>query len=45
MLAGDKFLPKMQLRQPEFRYSACGPFIKNKENIHKFNETRDSRFI
>ena len=30
-LAGDKFVPKMHLKQPGFTYSACGPFTKNKE--------------
>ena len=23
LLAGDKFMPKMHLRQPQFVYSAC----------------------
>ena len=32
-LAGDKFMPEMQLRQPQFLYSPCGPFTKNKERI------------
>ena len=45
LLAGDKFMPEMHLRQPEFTYSACGPFIKNKERIRKFKETGDSRYI
>ena len=36
-LAGDKFLPEIHLRQPEFVYSACGPFTKNKERKQKFN--------
>ena len=31
LLAGDKFIPEMHLRQPGFTYSACGPFTKNKE--------------
>ena len=31
LLAGDKFMPEMHLRQPGFTYSACGPFRKNKE--------------
>ena len=31
LLAGDKFMPEMHLRQPQFVYSACGPFTKNKE--------------
>ena len=39
LLAGDNFMPEMHLRQPEFTYSACGPFTKNKERIKKFKET------
>ena len=31
LLAGDKFMPKMYLKQPEITYSACGPFPKNKK--------------
>ena len=31
LLAGDKFMSEMNLRQPAFTYSACGPFTKNKE--------------
>ena len=45
LLARDKFMPKMHLRQPGFTNSACGPFIKNKERIKKFKETGDSRYI
>ena len=30
---------------PEFTYSACRPFTKNKETIQKFTETRHSRYI
>ena len=33
LLAGDKVLPEMQLKQPEFTYSACGQFTKNKKRI------------
>ena len=33
LLAGDKFMPEMHLRQLEFTYSACGPFTKNKERV------------
>ena len=36
---------EMHLRQPQFTYSACGPFTKNKERIQKFQETGDSRYI
>ena len=33
LLAGDKFMPEMHLKQPGFTYSTCGPFTKNKERI------------
>ena len=45
LLARYKFMPEMHLRQPQFTYSACGPFTKNKERIQKFKETGDSRYI
>ena len=38
MLAGDKFMPEMHLRQPQFVYSACGPFTRHKERIKKLNK-------
>ena len=38
LLAGDKFMPEMHLRQPRFVYSACGPFTRHKE-------TGDTRYI
>ena len=31
LLAGDKFMPEMHLRQFQFVYSACGPFTRHKE--------------
>ena len=37
-------MPEMRLRQPQFTYSACGPFTKNKERIQKFKETGDSKY-
>ena len=36
LLAGDKFMPEMHLKQPGFTYS---------EKIQKFKETEDSRYI
>ena len=33
LLAGDKFVPEMHLRQPGFVYSACDLSTKNKERI------------
>ena len=38
-------MPEMHLRQAEFTYSACGPFIKKKKRLQKFKETGDSRYI
>ena len=43
LLARDKVMSEMDLRQPGFTYSACGPFTKDKER--KFKETKDSRYI
>ena len=31
LLAWDKFMPEMHLRQPRFTYNVCKPFTKNKE--------------
>ena len=45
LLAGDKFMPEMHLRQPQFTYSACGPFTKHKQRIEKFKETGDTNYI
>ena len=45
LLVGDKFMPEMHLRQPQFVCSACGPFAKNKERIQKFKETGDTIYI
>ena len=45
LLAGDKFMPEMHLKQPGFTYSACGPFTKNKEGIQKFTQTGNTDCI
>ena len=45
LLAGDKFMPEMHLKQPGFTYNACGSFTKNKEKIQKFMKIKDSRYI
>ena len=45
LLAGDKFMPEMHLKQPGFTYSACGPFTKIKDRIQKFKETEDTSYI
>ena len=36
LLARDKFMPEMHLKQPGYTYSACVPFTRNKERIEKF---------
>ena len=38
-------MPEMHLRQPQFVYSACGPFTRHKEKIKKFEQTGDTRYI
>ena len=45
LLAGDRFMPEIHLRQPQFTYSACGPFTKHKQRIQKFRETGDTNYI
>ena len=45
LLAGDKFIPKMHLRETGFSCSVCGPFRKNKERIKQFMETGNTDFI
>ena len=43
LLARDKFLLEPSLKQSGFKYSACGPFTKNKERIEKIKATEDLR--
>ena len=45
LLAGDKFMPEMHLRQPRLVYSACGPFTRHKKRIKKFKQTGDTSYI
>ena len=45
LLADNKFMPEMHLKQPGFTYTACGPFTKNKERIQKSKETGDTKYI
>ena len=35
-LTGDKFMPEMNLKQPGFTYSACGPFKIKKKKKKEF---------
>ena len=45
LLASDKFMPEMHVKQTGFTYSSCGPFTKNKEIIEKFMQTGSTDFI
>ena len=45
LLAGDKFMPEIHLRQSRLVYSACGPFTRHKERIKEFKRTTDTRYI
>ena len=45
LLAGDKFMPEIHLRQPQFTYSACRPFTKHEQRIQKFKETGDTNYV
>ena len=38
-------MPEMHLREPQYTFSACGPFTKNKERIKKFKQTGDTDYI
>ena len=45
LLGGDRFMPKMHLKQPGFTCSACGPLTKNKERIQKSMQTVNANYI
>ena len=43
LLAGDRFMPEIHLKQPGFTCSACGPFTKKKKESKSLKklETQD----
>ena len=45
LLAGDTFMPEMDLKQPGLTYSVCGPFTKNKERLEKFMQTGNRLYL
>ena len=45
LLAGDKCMPEMHLKQPRFTYSACGSFTKIKERIQKLKKKQEIQAI
>ena len=42
LLAGDRFMPEMNIKQPGFPHNACESFTKNKEKIQ--NNRRNRRY-
>ena len=40
LLAGDKFMSEIHLKQPGITYSACGPFTKQKERIKRIRKQK-----
>ena len=45
LLTGDKFMPKLHLRQQVFAYSAWGQFTKLGEMIQKFKKVGHFNYI
>ena len=45
LLAGNKYMAEMHLKQHGFKYSACRPFTKNKERIKKKFEIQEINHI
>ena len=45
LLAGDKFMPEMHLKQPGFTYSACGPLLKTKKELRNLCRQEITDFI
>ena len=39
LLAGNKFMSEMHLRQPRFTYRACGQFSRNEQRTQKLMQT------
>ena len=38
-------MPELPFKEPGFTYSACGPFIKHREEIQKFRETSNLKHL
>ena len=45
LLPGEKFMPKLHLKQLGFTYRACEPFTKHRERIQKFRETGNLKHL
>ena len=40
LLAGDKFMPEMHLKQPGFTYNACEQFTKKKKEFKNLKKQK-----
>ena len=45
LLANDKFMLELHLKQPGLTYRACGPFARDKKTIEKLTQTGNTNFI
>ena len=45
LLASDKFMHQIHLRQPGFTYSACGTLTKIKERIENLRNRRLTTYL
>ena len=45
LLVGDKLMAELDLKQPGFSYSVCGPFTKTKVKIQKLKKNNNTRFM
>ena len=45
LLAGDKFMLELHLKQPGITCSTCSSFSKNKERIEKFIQSGNTDFV
>ena len=44
-MTGEKFMLELQLKQPEFTYTACGSFNKRRKRTRKFTETDNLKHL
>ena len=45
LMARDKFMFEIYLKQPGFIYNICVPFTKNKESTERFRQTGNTDYI
>ena len=45
LLAGDRFMPEMHVRQSGFTYSTCGSFTRKKQRSQRFMQTVNDSYI